>query len=352
MPGRWRRHDGRALDVLVADLADVEALDVLDELPERLVEARERLALAGERRGPGEDEVLHVGVVDPALLELGHHQAERGVGRAHQLGALLALRQRLREVALQELVDAAQDRGEGPAREARIVFVEEAERDEVGRLELKRVVVLPASRLFSGEAPVHADHLEGLFLEVVRLLRVEREDLERDLGLGHEDGGDHLGLELGEHGAPVIAVRRPVETRAGRHHDDRIDEAVDLLHDLLEPLRVGRREVALVRRGLDLVQGQEAEDLPVLPHGIAVDGERPPAVALDLLGERGHRPHGLVAVRKHAPPRHGPRLCPTAVRGKSADRQSSGVLKTAGGSKRSRCEAAPEGRTRGVLSVR
>ena len=253
-------------------------------------------------------------MLDPALLQLGDDRAERGVGRAHQLGALLALRQRLREAALQELVDAAQDRGEGPAREARIVLVEEAERDEVRRLELKRVVVLPRLRLFLGEAAVHADHLEGLFLEVVRLLRIEREDLERDLGLGDEDGGDHLGLELGEHRAPVVAVRRPVEARPGRHHDDRIDEAVDLLHDLLQPLRVGRREVALVRRGLDLVHRQEAEDLPVLPHGIAVDGERPPAVALDLLGERGHRLHGLVAVWKHAPPRHGSRLCPTPAR--------------------------------------
>src|SRR6185295_19119619 len=196
---RWCSHDGRALDVFVADLADVEGLDVLDELPERLVEAWERLALAGERRGPGEDEVFHVRVLDPALRELGYGLAERGVGRAHELGALLALRQRLREVALQELVDAAQDRGEGPAREARIAFVEKAERDEVGRLELKRVVVLPGVRLLFGEAPIHADHLEGLFLEVVRLLRVEREDLERDLRLGNEDGGDHLGLELGEH---------------------------------------------------------------------------------------------------------------------------------------------------------
>ena len=64
-----------ALDVLVAHLGDVEVVEIRGELPERLVEARQRLALAGERRGAGEHEVLHVGMIDPALLELGHDLA-------------------------------------------------------------------------------------------------------------------------------------------------------------------------------------------------------------------------------------------------------------------------------------
>src|SRR5262250_1117221 len=61
---RRHGHDGRALDVLVADLRDVEGLDVVDQLPEGLLEAGQRLALTGERRGAGEHVVLHVGMVD------------------------------------------------------------------------------------------------------------------------------------------------------------------------------------------------------------------------------------------------------------------------------------------------
>src|SRR5215470_4415190 len=72
-----RHHHRGALDVLVPDLADVEGFDVLRELGERLIEARQRLALARQRRGAGEDEVLHVGVVDPALLDLRNDLGER-----------------------------------------------------------------------------------------------------------------------------------------------------------------------------------------------------------------------------------------------------------------------------------
>src|SRR5712691_3609317 len=68
-----RRHDGGALDVLVAHLGHVEGLEVLDQLLEGLLEAGQRLALPGQRRGAREDEVLHVRVIDAAPLDLGHH---------------------------------------------------------------------------------------------------------------------------------------------------------------------------------------------------------------------------------------------------------------------------------------
>src|ERR1051326_4987591 len=133
---RRDRHDGAALDVFVAHLPDVEALDVLAELLERRLERRQRLALARERGGAREDVVLHVRVVDAALLDLGHRADERLVGRAHQGRALLALLESLAERALEELVDAAEDRRERAAREALVLLVEEAERD---RSEERRV---------------------------------------------------------------------------------------------------------------------------------------------------------------------------------------------------------------------
>src|SRR6185295_13214244 len=53
-----RGHDGRALNLIVEDLRHVEALDIVHELLEGLIKGGEGLALAGEGRGAGEDEVL------------------------------------------------------------------------------------------------------------------------------------------------------------------------------------------------------------------------------------------------------------------------------------------------------
>src|SRR5262252_7594433 len=123
-----RRHDRRALDVLIADFAHVEGFEILGQLLEGLIEARKRLALPGERRRPREDVVLHVGMIDPALLDLGHDASQRLVRFLDQLGARLALLERLGEFPLQELVHAPEHRREGAAREALVVLVEEAER--------------------------------------------------------------------------------------------------------------------------------------------------------------------------------------------------------------------------------
>ena len=122
-------------------------------------------------------------------------------------------------------------------------------------------------------------------------------------GSGIRMAGMTLALSLVEHGAPVVAVGRPVDAGPRRHDHHRIHEAVDLLDHLLQPLGVGRREIALVGGGLDLLERQEAEDLPVIAHRLAVDGEHRAAVALDLLGQRGHRP-GRLLLRHHPPLRH------------------------------------------------
>src|SRR5260370_37089700 len=145
-------HDGRALDVLVADLGDVEGLDVVDELPERLLEAGEGLALPGERRGAGEDEGLDVRVADPALLDPGYRPDQGLVGLPHERGPLLPLLERLREVALQELVHPAQDPRERAAREALVLLVEHAQGYEVGRLELEGGALLALARRLVHEA--------------------------------------------------------------------------------------------------------------------------------------------------------------------------------------------------------
>src|SRR6185503_13678358 len=95
-------HDGRALDLVVAHLGDVEVLEGLAQLLEGLLEGRQRLARARQRRGAREQVVLHVRMVDAALLHLGDGLGQHLVRRAHQLGALGALLQALAQAALQE----------------------------------------------------------------------------------------------------------------------------------------------------------------------------------------------------------------------------------------------------------
>src|SRR5262249_16167916 len=128
-------HDRGALDLVVADLADVELLEVVAQLLEGLLERRKRLARTRERGRARGEAVLDVGMVDPAALDLGHRDAERRVGGAHHVGPLRPRLDALGHALLQELVDPAQDRREGAAREPLVLFVEQAQGDEVRRLE-------------------------------------------------------------------------------------------------------------------------------------------------------------------------------------------------------------------------
>src|SRR5437879_3475430 len=198
---RGDRHDRRALDLVVTDPGDVERLEVRAELLEGLLEGRQRFARPGERRGAGQHVVLHVRVVDAPLLDLRDDLAQGRVRLADERCACPALLEALRQRELQELVHPPQDRRERPARESLVLFVEEAERDEVGGLELRLPALLGARGLVLRERPVHPDDLERFLLQVVRLLDVEGEDLEDHLGLDDEDRGHPLDPELVEHRA-------------------------------------------------------------------------------------------------------------------------------------------------------
>ena len=61
----------------------------------------------------------------------------------------------------------------------------------------------------------------------------------------------------------MIAVRRQIRAVLRPHDDDRIEEAIELVDHLAESLRVRRGEIALERRGLDLVDRQAGEQRQV-----------------------------------------------------------------------------------------
>ena len=85
---------------------------------------------------------------------------------------------------------------------------------------------------------------------------------------------------------PVVAVRRPVLAVARRHGDDGVEEPIELVDRAGEAFDVCLREVALEGRGLDAVDGQRGEDLPVSAERVAVARERGAAVVFDRARER------------------------------------------------------------------
>src|SRR3989442_1394392 len=100
-----------------------------------------------------------------------------------------------------------------------------------------------------------------------------------------QDGRNDLGLQLVEHGAPMVAVRRPVDPGPGRDRDDRIHETVEPLDRFGESLHVSRREIALIGARLALRAREKAEDLPVVADGLLVERQDLAAISLDLRGE-------------------------------------------------------------------
>ena len=73
----------------------------------------------------------------------------------------------------------------------------------------------------------------------------------------------------------------------GAHDDHRVEVAAEPVDGGAELGDVGVGEVALVGRGLDQVDGEAGEDLPVAAERIAIGGERGAAVGLDRLGQPG-----------------------------------------------------------------
>src|SRR3989442_8854313 len=113
LPRGRRRHHSRALDVLVPDLAHVEGLQVLHELLEGLVEAREGLALAGPWSRARQAEVFDVRGIDAPPLEPGHDLTQRLVRLPHQGGPRLTVLEGPGGAPLEELVHPPQPGGEG-----------------------------------------------------------------------------------------------------------------------------------------------------------------------------------------------------------------------------------------------
>src|SRR5439155_20409036 len=103
------------------------------------------------------------------------------------------------------------------------------EREEGRLLELECERALDAVRgaPHLRERARHANRLERFLAEVVRLFGVEREDLECNRHVWHQQRDHGLDPELLERLQAVVAIRRQVMS-IFTDGDDRIEEAADL----------------------------------------------------------------------------------------------------------------------------
>ncbi len=152
-------------------------------------------------------------------------------------------------------------------------------------IELERELALDALAALVGQRAQHSYRLERLLLEIVSLLGVERENLERDFGVGHHQRDDGLRSELAHRLQPMVPVRRPV-TVVTPDADNRIEKAPERLDDGHESFDVRLRRIPLVRRRLDAIDGQRGENRRGAAERLAVHRQRSASV-LDDAGGKG-----------------------------------------------------------------
>src|SRR5215813_1350539 len=169
-----------------------------------------------------------------------------------------------------------------------MALVEQPERYIVGFLEFESEILFCFRGTDFSQRPVHPNHFEGFLFQVMSLFSVQGEDLVSDLLIRNQYYGHEVCLQLYERLAAMIAVRSPVSAVFGSDGDNRIDEAVKLLYNFLQALGVSTRDVSLKRCGLEFVQGEHSEYLPVVAYWFFVGADHLAAVALKLGSELSH----------------------------------------------------------------
>ena len=127
-----------------------------------------------------DDERFQIGARETPGLQSGDNFRDRIIQLEHLCRTAFPFAERLWHRFLEELVDSTKDWVIRPTTQAASLFMRRTQR-EIGRLlELEGKIDFPSGFLFRERAR-HSNRLERLLLDVVRLLRVERKDLEGDL---------------------------------------------------------------------------------------------------------------------------------------------------------------------------
>src|SRR5882762_10480543 len=277
---------GRPTDVREVFLLDSLGIEFRGALAHGLQHffQRRRLALdPAQGVDARDDEGAQIRADEAARLQLRDDLGDARIQVNEHVGVPLVQFDRFRQRLLRKLFQPAHDRVVGAAGELAVLLIADAERDERGFLQVVGELSFGASRVLGvpQQAAGDADHFERLFAQVVRFFRVEREDLPGDLALGHDERGDGPRAEPAHRLEAVSAVRGPEAFLGRRDRDHRIQKHPGAVEDVGELPVVGLREIALKRRRLDAIDGQDREDEGVLSERIAVGAEHKTAFALD-----------------------------------------------------------------------
>jgi hypothetical protein len=82
----------------------------------------------------------------------------------------------------------------------------------------------------------------------------------------------------------MIPIRSVVDS-SRTHGDDRLGEAVELLHHLDHPLEMRGREIALIGCGFHHRDRQQREQMPMIAERLLVGGQGIAAVSVDRGGQ-------------------------------------------------------------------
>src|SRR6267154_1408823 len=247
------------------------------------------------------DEGAQIRADEAARFQLGDDLGDARIQVHQHAGVPLVQFDRFRQRLLRKLFQPPHDRIVGAAGELAVLLVADTERDERGFLQVVGELSFCASRVLGvpQQAAGDADHFERLLAQVVRFFRVEREDLPGDLAFGNDERGDRSGAQPSHRFEAVPAVRGPEAFLGRGDRDHRIQKHPGAVEDVGELPVVGLREVALKRRRLDAIDGQDREDEGILSERIAVRAEHKTAFALDP------RAHFLGFGRKRVEPALG-----------------------------------------------
>src|SRR3989442_15061094 len=183
------------------------------------------------------------GADEAARLQPGDDRGDALVELKEHLRLPLVNPDDFRNRLVREGHEPAHDGVVGRAGEFRIALVAHTERDQRSLFQIEGKLRLRPRTVFVDQPAVDADDFQRALAQVVRLLRVEREDLPGDLALRHDQRGDRPRAEAPHRLQPVPAVRRPEPLARRRDRDHRVEEQAGAVDDVGEPARSEERRV-------------------------------------------------------------------------------------------------------------
>jgi len=167
--------------------------------------------------------------------------------------------------------------------EARKAFVADAKSDQGGFVEVERELRFGTCGIFVHQTTVDAYDLQRAFLEIVSLLRIQREDLPGYLAVSYNERCNGFRPQSAHRFEAMPAIRSPETSLRCDHSDNRVEKTPGFIDDISEPFVMSIGEIPLERGGLDGIDRQNREQDKVPAERVLVRSHHAAAGLLDRL---------------------------------------------------------------------